>query len=494
MPTGSRLIYEGLDEEAGEKGEGDTGAGKGQDLRVKELNRRLFNFGPNYAPGIEGYFEFQDVMLTDNGQVGDGMLLPTLSGDGEKRIIWRYYPFEMWDQEMREDGEDVDFYRVEFKYVSRQGEDVWRRFDVKKDEIVRYYDERLPGLNVTSLATGHRDPIYANPSLAASGLFSPPMVQKEQQPLQKIAEKMLMGGLGEWLPTILRWKRGDNQASRGEPELSLSELSAIDDINRLLTQWKDAAAGSGNPALFTIDLNLPTEPGADGMDRTIQHVEPGDFLNCHSSGEEGKGRPMFPDNIPTQFPHGEVLDYFRQAVLGDTPNFGLDPTKISRFGELSGFAAKVLRGSYDKAIHKARQRLLTNGMLLALKKGIALLGSVNALPEGITADMIEPKIEFAAPEYSPDEMLKLITCVQMVRSMRGPVEDQVALLPYKPINPRATKKALQDSMEEMDVLAEIKASLGSANKAGAGLDNRARIGGGTGPEPQDRNPQRQAGS
>jgi hypothetical protein len=107
-------------------------------------------------------------------------------------------------------------------------------------------------------------------------------------------------------------------------------------------------------------------------------------LSCVSL-DERSGKLAYPENLPTTFPHSELLERIRSATFGNTPNIGLDPGKISRFGELSGFAAMLLKFNHTQNVGQRRRLVLNNGVLRALEVGIKLQDLRSGLPDGLTA-------------------------------------------------------------------------------------------------------------
>lgn len=397
---------------------------------LTQLYSLLMNFGPGYPSGIEGFFEWVESILLDIAQTGDGLILVRYlprNGKQAGRIRFNYYPAECWDAEIDPDSDEVKFYRIEYKYKDSDGELYWRRFDVHRDHITRYRDSKALWQPDNGMPPPAIEPVALD---GIGGFMPPPMDTLRRGVIQETAENSLLAELGEWVAIPLIWRRTSQESHRGDPELMTNELAAIDDVNRLLTRWKEAAINVGDPSLMALDLALPREPGDEGAELSRADLGPGAVLSCVSL-DERSGKLTYPENLPTTFPHSEVLERIRSATFGNTPNIGLDPGKISRFGELSGFASMLLKYNHTQKVGQRRRRVLNNGILRALETGMQLLQLRGLLPEGISSNT-SMKLEYGGPLMSPDEKLKQVTMISMLLKMGVPASEVVPLMPFDP--------------------------------------------------------------
>lgn len=462
LPDGTRLAVDGIEE------------GQREDLLEK-----LLNFGPGYTEGEDGLLDWCNAILVDCAQVGDGLIVPSYIGE-RKQIRLNYFAGELWDAERdaSQGDEEVLFYRVEYKYERADGKNYWRRYDFYRDRIVRYEDKATTG---TFLRDGIAPPNYM-PLVMDAGFFAGTMTQREETSIS-VAEAQALQGIGGFHAVPVIWRRDAFDSFRGEAQVTFAQLPAIDDIQRLLNRWEDSAINVGDPTLVLFDATDPGDGTGDPNKKVSRDLGPGSFHSLQSVDDK-QARIGYPDNTPSVLPHEQVLERVRQATFGNTPNMGLDPGRVSRFGELTGFANKLMRGNYDQEIVQLRRRVLTNGILRALKVAARLLAVKGALDPAMV-DKISFRFEFGGPLYSPDEKLKLISGAAIMQKVGVPAPDIAAFLPFDSIDPDALVDGLEQAKAQTDLLAEMKQSLQGNPDAGPAADKRT-TGPGAGNKPDSR--------
>lgn len=454
LPDGTRLAVDELDEEEREK-----------------LLTLLLNFGPGYGSGEDGLFDWCNSVLTDSAQTGDGLLVPSYDPQ-RKQVRLNFFAHEIWDAERDASGgdEEVLFYRIEYKYKRPDGKEWWRRVDIHRTEIIRYEDKA----SFQTMFEDGKVPPAIGPleELFRGGFSAGDMTQKERTPITEI-ESAELAKLGDFLAVPIVWRRNAFGGFRGQPEIPFSMLPAVDDIQRLLTRWEGSAINVGSPPLGLIDIVDGGDPTGDPNQRVPNTVGP-DSINYYQSVDDKHGRLMYPENTPTILPHDAILERIRQAAFGNTPNMGLDPGRVSRFGELTGFANKLMRGNYDQKVTQLRRRVLTNGILQALTIGARLLALKGLFPAE-KVDKLKFRFEFGGPLYSPDEKLKIVTGLAMQAKLGVPAEDIAAQMPFDAVDADALTEGIRKTVEQAELLAEMKQSL----QAGAnvpGTDKRGVTG------------------
>jgi len=463
LPDGTRLAVDGLEEEERE-----------------DLLTKLLNFGPGYSSGEDGLLDWCNSILTDSAQTGDGLLVPTYSGE-RQLVRMNFYASEIWDAERDASAgdEEVLFYRIEYKYKQADGKEYWRRVDIHTAEIVRYEDKA--GYS-TLLHDGKVPPSTSPLALSWMGGFTAGrMSVRERTPLV-LAESAELAKLGDFIAVPIIWRRNAFGGFRGQPEVPFSMLPSVDDIQRLLTRWKDSAINVGDPPLGLIDISEASDPTGDPNKKLPADVGPGS-MTYFQSLDDKHGRMAYPENTPTVLPHEQVLERVRQAAFGNTPNMGLDPGRVSRFGELTGFANKLMRGNYDQKITQLRRRVLTNGILRALLVGARILALKGLFPEE-KLKKLKFRFEFGGPLYSPDEKLKIVTGLAMQARLGVPPKDLAAQMPFDPADWDELVAGIEKSVEQSNLLAEMKQALTGAASGPGGVDKRGLSGGaGSGPKP-----------
>lgn len=415
LPSESSIAIEGID-----KLDGDTA----------DFYRALFNFGTGYEHLPQSFISWAKKVLSDVAQPGNGLIFLRLMPETETepaRIQWDYYPMEAWCAEQTAKNLDPEFYRIEYKYdvVSGDNERVtyWHRVDIYRDHIVRYYDE--PAL-INNFNTDIPQGQKFTTSDTFATLLPPNMTVMQPDPVADAAEREIMKQLSGWVCIPLIWDRRHPNDLKGCSPLRINRLQGIDQVNRLETEWSDAAVEHGNPQEYAVDLELPGEEGGERDETTANDFTRRDIMSVVSNGQTTqRGEMTYSNNIPTSLLHKEPLDSLRLAVFEGDPNFTINPETIGRFGELSGFANGLLNKNHDSKVRNLRDDLVYNGLMLALRRAMEMLKAVDQLPSGINTDA-KLSVKLSGRDFSPDEELKMATTLSMMVKLNLPDEDIMA--------------------------------------------------------------------
>jgi hypothetical protein len=434
------------------------------------------NFTGLYPSGEKALYKWMHVGLLDMPQTGDSCGFTRYFPD-RRQVRFALFPYEQWDVEMTDDGEEPLFYRFEYRYRRSDGKVHWRRWDVFKDHITRYAEKQEPGLDTEGRPPSDHMPTatsYALPALMPPELSALPREVYAN-------EEAIIRRLNQWLAVPLIWRQTESDALRGLPELMLNDLAATDDINRLLTAWKDSAINNGDPPLAIIDGDLPPEQGGESHKLTKEDFGHGAATMVESTGDH-QAQVTYPSNLPTIFPHADVLEKMRNAVVGNTPMASIDPTRIDRFADMSGFAKDMLEQVHLERVAWLRQNVVDDGFARLLKTGLELL-ALQGIVEGLTPEMARDcdlHFEYGHPPISPDEELKRTTTASMLSKLGVPAADVANILPLKSLDHEALVAALEKARQEADMVAEMQAAFkgptirGAQPKGTAGADKRGQ--------------------
>lgn len=243
-----------------------------------------------------------------------------------------------------------------------------------------------------------------------------------------------MRQLDDWVCIELRWRRLQHKDIRGTSEMMFNDLLGADDINRMITSWKDAAHSMGNPPMLLLDVDEPKDAQGNKITLNKENLAPGEVLLTSSTDEGGGGKMMYPMNPPGQAPYNDVLDVLRVALMGNTPMSGPNATDVSRFADMSAFAKDIIEKVHRERVARIRERIFDNGIARLLKTGVEILAIAGAV-EGLTIEMakkLEIKFEYGGPMLSADEKVKGITYVAMAQKIGIPARELVPLLPFEP--------------------------------------------------------------
>jgi hypothetical protein len=394
---------------------------------LQKLHAALFNFGPGYEQGPGGFLAWAKRCLTDTAQTQSGLiflrLMPPIGSRGTW-IAWHYYPFEAWTAEQDEVSADPLFYRIEYKYDKVDNEKrttFWHRVDIWRDHLVRYMD--TPALvNNFDNDVPQGAMLFTTDSFAS--ILPPKMTMLEDPNGRDNVERSILTALSGWVCVPLIWDRVDVSELEGASALRTNRLQAIDEVNRLITEWADAAIQHGNPDLVAIDLDVPGDEAIEQGQAVTDKFGAADIMQTISTGMF-PGKMVYPDNMPTSLLHKAPLDSLRQAVFEGDPNFSIDPATIGRFGELSGFASGQLNRNHDSKIKALRDDLLTGGLLVALRRAMELLDAVGELPDGVDPEA-RLTVKLAGRNFSPQEELQMASTFAALQDRGVPAEDLLA--------------------------------------------------------------------
>jgi hypothetical protein len=391
-----------------------------EDKQRKQFFEQLFNLGPGYERSPSGFLSWCGKVLKDTAQPGDSLIFNRLVPGKSPRVEWNFYPMEAWTVEEGVDSIEPLFYRIEYRYDKVEGESVlilWHRLDIWRDRLIRYHD--TPAL-WQAADTTFSDPRFLRPGADSNTSLMPPQMSVMESPEYE-AENAVLRELDDWVCTPLLWDRGDPRANRGTSSLRKNRLQGIDQVNRELSEWADAAIQHGNPDLFAIDLRTAED---EEERKDIGEGRKTDIISGSSDGLQ-QGKISYPDNLPTQLLHEKALDALRQAVFEGTPNFSINPENITRFGELSGFATGQLNKQHDAKVKQLRDDLVRDGLLVALKRALKLLKISGSLPDGVEPDA-EITIKLSSRQFSPAEEQQMSTVFSSLQDRGIPADDLLA--------------------------------------------------------------------
>jgi hypothetical protein len=439
-PHGSSVVFDGLEGEL-----------------LERTLERLLNFANDYNSGIDGLDEWVEAACLDCAQTGDGLAFAQMI-DGYIRYV--FYGAEYWDMELV-DG-DAGWYRVEMKVKGKDGKTRIVRFDITRDGIRRYDDREItmtemdtgvPPPEISPVAT---DPIYGG---SAPTMHEIILTDPEAEPS---AETKLIQQLSDWVCVPLRWQRLQQKDVRGMSELLYNDLQAADDMNRLMTSWKDAADGMGNPPCIYLDINEPVDENGNKIKMDSKSLGAGATLFSTSTDERG-GKAFYPENPPKEAPYSSVLDRLRIAVMGNSPLTGPNAIDINRISELSAFARDTFEKVHRENVAKIRLRLFTNGIARLLKTGIEMLAIAGSV-EGLTLEVarkVKVRFEYGGPMLSADEKVKGITYLAMAQKAGYPAAELVAIAPTEPVDRDALLAALEKKERDEEAYAKNMQAIAS---------------------------------
>jgi hypothetical protein len=373
----------------------------------REFYRQLFNFGPAYDQTPAAFISFAKKCLIDVAQPGNGLLFLQLLPTGDKpHIGWQYYPMEGWTVEQHSRGVDPLFYRIEYKYVEtdrEQSSTYWHRLDIYRDHLVRYADE--PALVQEGTGSGYT-PTALLPSDTFSGLLPPNMSVLTADDAVEVAEREIMSKLNGWICVPLIWERRDPTDLRGISALRTNQLQSIDQSNRLLTRWGDAAVKHGDPDLMALDIDMNVDDDGDAQQQGETPQSHTDILRGASTGAM-QSKFGYPDNLPKELLHKSPMSAIRQSTFEGAPNLTIDAETMATFKDLSGFASGQLNKNHDSRVRQLRDDLVVGGILTALRRALEMLDAAGALPAGIKVDT-DISIRVSGRSFSPDEEQKMM--------------------------------------------------------------------------------------
>ncbi|MFA5344429.1 MAG: hypothetical protein WC381_10765 [Kiritimatiellia bacterium] len=445
FPIGTRIVWEGL-------GEGET-----LEARQRLLAERLLNFTNDYPSGDKGLREWIYNVLADCALTGDGLAQVESEGVGQDAIArLKFFPSEAWDMEMTDRHLPL-FYRIEYGIKDDAGEEHIRRWDIYRDRIIQYSGD-------SEVVMGDDGAPPPNPrSLNQNALLTAPVLRQLPEDAQQSA---LMRTLDRWIVEPLRWQRLAADDERGASEVMLNDLSTTDDINRLLRYWKEGAINAGSPPLVALDIDLPNEPGAESKELNKSDLGAGAVLKAASADFDRQGKLTYPENVPTQSLHEAVLDRYRVAIAGSSPLSNLDPSKISRFGELSGFSKSILEKIHVQRVGRIRDNMLQTRIASLLQTGLIMLAMRDAIPDFSVEDArkVRVRFEFGGEVMSPDEKLKITTMVAMCQKLGLPPTELIAIMQQvvdlqdREGTIKAMEEAEQQAQEMEQMLAAAKSN------------------------------------
>jgi len=398
--------------------------------KQRDFYRQLFCLPPGYKRTPAGFISWAKKTLIDVAQTGNGLIfLRLIPAEGREpiRVKWDYYAMEAWQAEEVEKGADPAFYRIEYKYdiISSDNKRTtyWHRVDIYRDYIVRYHDTAALINNFDNdIPQGGR--ITTADTFA--GILPPRMSVMQPDETTDRAERDIMAQLGGWVCIPLVWDRKDPADLEGVSALRINRLATIDQVNRLETEWSDAAVQHGNPQEYAVDLELPGEEGGEKDETTRDDFSSRDIMVVESNGNSTqRGTMMYPDNLPKDLLHGAPMESLRRAVFEGAANMGLNPESIGRFGQMSSYGYGLINRSQEDRVKNLREDLIASGILDALERALEMLDAVGQLPASIR-DETEPTIRMAGRSLSPDEELKMMTSLAEMYKLSFPEETILA--------------------------------------------------------------------
>ena len=461
---------------------------------TEALGKKLLRFGPRFLPGLAGFNHWLMFVLADIAQGGDGLLFPRLLPD-RAGLRLHYYPAEHWEVELGADADEPDFYRVQFYFTEAIGDRVqetWRRFDVYKDRIQRYIDERMP--DDANPSEADKAKLQAiDPDLIM--FMPPPMTEQQPADLEQLeralAEQIQLEQLGDFPCVVLRWNLTEEGDARGEPLATLDKLFDADDNSRLLTSHVSSAIKTGNQLLGLFDVDLPPAEGDDEDKLETTEVAGNPVVKFSSEGDRS-GHWGYPDNLPTTSMHAETRKELRQAMFSPSQNLGVPMSELMKSGGLTGFDWGQLNKYHNAMIDKLRSRLIENGVLQQIRIGMKLAQLAGVITAEEAAS--DPRIQYGSQPYSPDEQLKIATAIGMYKNYGVPPSELANLMPFKPLDAKnlvAEMEKYIKQQQEMSAAASLariaappqngtpkgispKANPQRSGKDAAGVDKRGR--------------------
>ncbi len=418
----------------------------------------ILNFNYNYPSGEKGWLDWAHTALVDAAVTGDALLLNRFLP--EKGLVRQHFiPKEHWDREFDPSTEEILFYRIEYRWVDAAAKEWWRRYDIWRDHIVNYKDKETGAYYINSVRIPAEHNVYVpGMGMGANAYLAGPMDVDNETPVDE-ASQIAMQLFGEFICTPLIWQRTSHAHDRGSAEMTLPRLTQLDQYNRTFQGMTEAAIEHGQPMLYALDVQLPEEEGSPNeSDQPHKRRSRTGLLDIKSTENSPGAGIKYAAGGPAELLHGGPLDTLRESIFGSTPALGLDPTKISRFGQMSAFARDTLWGPYNQKIGGMRRRLLDCGLLRSLQVAAAMLKQRGLLPTGIDADAIEFKVEYSQAKQSPAESVETMTAIGQALKAGVPAEELVDHLPFTVKNRDATIAAMKAEAAKQDLLAEMLAS------------------------------------
>ena len=459
LPANSRLVFKNPD--SNEPVPVDT---------IDELLSELVDFGYNYGRGIKGFFSWARSVLRDAAQTGDCALLPRWMPD-DKRCRLASFPYEAWDAEVDPVTSEIDRYRIEYAYVAADRKTYYRRWDILRDRIIRYSDEK----SLASLDQDTPPQVMQAIALDPVSMYKPPEMKVDttrSETLDK-AEQTELRQLGDFLLVPVIWQRECLEAYRGSSELTLPHMRAIDDEQRMMGAWKESAVKLGNQPLSIIDADAGSEVGSNSNEIRPDKAGPGAVLNLVSNSDEHQGKVTYPDNQPAGTAHRDVIDRMRRTVSADVPLLDLDMQDMANMARMSGFAKDLMQENHQERVEQIRDDVLDNGILKALRIVIKILAARGMLPDGISPK-VKIMLVFGKQTMSPDEKLKMLTAAVTAQNMGAPPQEIINLWPQDPLNPDELAAALQEQRDMSRQLEALALQPAPTADEEPPLDNRAK--------------------
>lgn len=480
------------------------GGAKVQVLGVEPKDRKkvlsaVCNFGRGFIRGENGLLDWARSKAYDEAQGGDGLYVLRLVPKDDalqKKAFVRidYYPTEYWKAEEDEETGEVLFYRIEYQFPEEDSERaggtkwMWFREDIYPDRIVKYEP-------VEVLETGLLPPLDFRQILPILDIISaqqqPNMREVERDDIEAgvIEAELLMKMEGEIAFPVV-WHRNGAGGLRGAQGLQYHQLRDLDMIQRLSLSWIEAAFNTGDPPLtgfnFTVqksgDSGVVPRPDA----RNKSEIKGGKRLSKNElgpgavnvfQGRSGENPWLgFPNNLPTNFPHDDVIGYLKGCFLGISASASVDPEKVSHFGQLTGFTAQEMRRLHAERIADYQNRFI-GAIEEIMAAALKLAGLAGLLPAAKDGEDIEIKFVFSKRPMTATEIKEMATAIVMFDKVGVPTSELEDLWPFDIKDPKGLEAAMKKMREQNNPLNQQLNQFGGTNPGGGRTKTAAEAGG-----------------
>ena len=456
------------------------------DAKANEYIRKVLNPGSKYPKTKAGLLQWMRAILRDAAQPGDRLAMPRyMEGLGERKsyIQLSSYGYADWDIEENEDDDEIRFFRICSKRASGDGKNYWHVWDIWLDHIVRYTPQECYGaIPIELMYPGLVDWSKAQP------FYFPGELQELKARPQDQLEATYMKQLGEFLPVPIRYIDRGIDSHRGESEIQIPDMAAIDKANRHLAIWAKAVEDTNFPSLIVWDAVTPNDP-ATGKPKHA-NFRAGSQHNMSSSGNQ-TGRAEYADNAPTEFAFDKYLEQIVTVALGPVPNQGLKPSDKKAISEMNGFAHIMLSRLMAERVAGIRQTAIENGLMEVFRRAHKIAKMKSLLPGWAgDSDEMAIRISYGKEPMTADESLKQMLTVESGLKIGLDPKRLVSSIPM-PIGDETTAaEEISKQREQADLMnqamAKAKAAAlenpgkapgapaGQGAKNAAGVDNNAR--------------------
>lgn len=394
----------------------------------KKLFRQLLNFGDQFDSDKpeQDFMRWLKLVLTDVAQTGDGLILVQYLPPDEKlklpgRIKYEFYSYECWDRQNDPITGELQFYRVEFKYVDENGKERFYRRDYHPGKKIIYNEPEATIEFQKGIPPAHHEGIPMDPMI---GILPPKFVEQSET-----TEAGALTELGAAPCVDLIWNEKNMDSYRGFPEIWFDDIPGIDSTNEILNALTEAVVYAGNQPLIALDVKGPEGSNNKPRDLRKEDMAAGAIANLRSLGndESKQGKVFFPENTPTVFPHDQGMKQVRAAAMGGIPNARFNDADLEKLSRLSGFAYTILTGQFDQRVKDIR-RSAVDRVLKALRLGIRLLRIKNALPDGLPDDF-DITLDYGDQKITEDERSKLAVTLLAYDKLGVPRDVLIKMIP-----------------------------------------------------------------